>query len=114
MSLLRSLLLLACASSLLGLSSCTISGNADATNPTVSELDRLDVQWGLEARKSKGGPRRVYQYADTGDSASTAAPPPSAATPPARETLNAAPPPSIAPQPSAAPAPSVPVPSNLR
>ena len=114
MSLLRSLLLLACASSLLGLSSCTLSGSADAVNPTVAELDRLDVQWGLEARKSKGGPRRVYQYADSGDAPSAAAPAPNVTTPPARETVNAAPPPTIAPEPPAAPAPSVPVPSNLR
>jgi hypothetical protein len=107
MSLLRSFFLLACASSLLSLSSCGLGGRADAVNPTVSELDRLDVQWGLEPRKSKGGPRRVYQYVDTGAATPAAAPSSGAATPPARESVNAAPP-SIAPEPPAAPAPSVP------
>lgn len=108
MSLLRSLFFLACASSLMSLSSCNITGRADAVNPTVSELDRLDVQWGLEPRKSKGGPRRVYQYVDTGASASaSAAAPASAAPAPVRESVNAVPP-SVAPEPSAAPAPSIP------
>lgn len=108
MSLLRSLFLLACAFSLLSLSSCNFTGKADAVNPTVAELDRLDVQWGLEPRKSKGGPRRVYQYVDNGAStpASAAAPAP-AAPEPVRERINAAPP-AIAPEPTVTPAPSIP------
>jgi hypothetical protein len=108
MSLLRSLFLLACASSLLSLSSCNIAGKADAVNPTVSELDRLDVQWGLEPRKSKGGPRRVYQYVDTGASTSASAAAPAPAAPePVRESINAVPP-SISPEPPVTPAPSIP------
>lgn len=31
-------------------------------NPTVSELDRMDQQWGLEARKPRGTPKRTYRY----------------------------------------------------
>jgi hypothetical protein len=106
MSLLRSIFFFVCATSLLSLTSCGLGGRADAVNPTVSDLDRLDVQWGLEPRKSKGGPRRVYQYVDTGTTTSAAAPAP-AAQAPARESVNALPP-SVAPEPSAAPAPSVP------
>jgi hypothetical protein len=46
--------LLAIASSLL--SSCSMSG--DAVNPTITEMDRLDVKWGLEPRKTKGSTAR--------------------------------------------------------
>lgn len=34
------------------LSSCGTSG--DVANPTISEMDRLDTQWGLSPRVSKG------------------------------------------------------------
>jgi hypothetical protein len=110
MSLLRSIFLFACASSLVSLSSCNLTGKADVVNPTVSELDRMDVQWGLEPRKSKGGPRRVYQYEDTGASApaSVSAPSPAPTIPePVRERVNAIPP-SISPEPPVVPAPSIP------
>ena len=40
------------------LSSCGTSG--DVMNPTISEMDRLDTQWGLSPRVSKGSnPRRA-------------------------------------------------------
>ncbi|MDB6072657.1 MAG: hypothetical protein JWO89_297 [Verrucomicrobiaceae bacterium] len=39
------------------LSSCGSTG--DVVNPTISEMDRLDTQWGLAPRVSKGSsPRR--------------------------------------------------------
>jgi hypothetical protein len=94
------------------LSSCQFDGKVDARNPTVEELDALDVQWGLAARKSRGGPRRTFQYVDPSPSSVSAAPAP--VTPaPARETINTEPPASFNPEPPAA-APAVVVPSNLR
>ncbi len=113
MSLLRLTLLLACVTSLTLLSSCQFGESADALNPTVSEMDALDQQWGLPARKSKGGPRRTYQYMDGAASASAASTPSQApAAPPARETVNTPPPAAAAP--AAAPAPAPAVPANLR
>lgn len=73
---------------------CVSSGPVDASNPTVAELDRLDVQWGLEPRKAKGAPKRMFQYqADD----TSGAPPATAAT-------------MIEPSPSPAPEPEPPVP----
>ncbi len=40
------------------LTSCESSSRIDATNPTVSQMDALDVQWGLPKRTSRGGVRR--------------------------------------------------------
>ena len=35
-------------------------GRVDARNPTISQMDDLDVQWGLPRRTSRGTPRRLY------------------------------------------------------
>jgi hypothetical protein len=113
MSLPRFVTLLVCATSALFLTSCGFSGRADAVNPTISEMDALDVQWGLPARKSRGGPRRTYQFVDSGtNSAAATTQAPAAAAAPARETVNGQPPAMIAPEPPAA-APST-VPASLR
>lgn len=107
MSLTRLLPIIACASSLGLLTSCQFGEQADAVNPTVAQMDALDVRWGLPPRKAKSGPRRVYQYIDNGPRTAAGASSGSApASPPARETVNAPP-----PEASAAPAP---VPANLR
>ena len=96
MTLLRSTLL---ALPLLALVSCSSGGRADVTNPTVAEMDRLDVQWGLPQRKSRGAPRRTYQYTAPSPSYSPAPAPnysmPAEAPPPAappRETISGLPP----------------------
>ena len=114
MSLPRLLPVLACMVIAASLSSCQFDGKVDAQNPTVEELDALDVQWGLAARKSRGGPRRTFQYVDPSPSSVSAAAAPAPVTPaPARETINTAPPASFNPEPPVA-APAVVVPSNLR
>jgi hypothetical protein len=83
------------------LTSCSSGGGRiDAVNPTVQEMDRLDQQWGLPPRKSRGGPRRSYQYqAPTGAAARSAAPA-AAAEPPPRESVNGPPPGGLVPEPS--------------
>ena len=111
MSLPRFFPLLVCTTSALFLSSCGFSGKADAVNPTVAEMDALDVQWGLSARKSRGGPRRTYQFMDTGAGSAVSpasAPAAAAPAPPARETVTGQPPAMIAPEPPGT------VPANLR
>ena len=113
MSLSRLLSVVACAFSLLSLSSCGLGGRADAVNPTVAEMDALDVQWGMTPRKPKGGPRRSYQYIDTGSGGATGAGAAPAAAAPARENVSGPPPASAAPAAPADVAPQ-PVPSNLR
>jgi hypothetical protein len=84
---------------MLALVSCGSGTRADSINPTVAEMDRLDVQWGLSQRKSRGAPRRTYQYTAPAASYSTAPAPgysmPSETPPPAappRETINGLPP----------------------
>ena len=44
------------------LSSCGTTG--DAVNPTISEMDKLDLKWGLPARQSRGTPRRTLPSAE--------------------------------------------------
>lgn len=113
MSLSRLLTTLVCAALLLSLSSCGLGGSADVVNPTISEMDALDVQWGLTPRKSKGGPRRTYQYLDTGAANAATGTAPAPAPVPARENVNAVPP-SPTGGAAADPAPTQPVPASLR
>ena len=101
----------------ISLTSCELLGRNEiaTTNPTVDQLDSLDQEWGLPPRKSRGGPRRSFQYVEpTGGSAaqSASAPTPSASIP-ARETISGLPPISLNPEPPAANAPVV-APSTLR
>jgi hypothetical protein len=113
MSLLRPLFIFTCAFSFLSLTSCNLGGGkVDVVNPTVAEMDALDVQWGLTPRKSKGGPRRTFQYMDQATS-SQSAPAAAAVPPPARENVTIPPPQVIETAPPAA-APSQPIPANLR
>lgn len=35
-------------------------GHVDARNPTISQMDNLDVQWGLPRRTTRGTPKRLY------------------------------------------------------
>ncbi|GEP43993.1 hypothetical protein [Brevifollis gellanilyticus] len=113
MSLSRLLPAIVCVSSVLSLSSCGLGNRVDVTNPTISEMDTLDVQWGLPPRKSKGGPRRNYQYMDTGSGGGGAAAAAAPASAPARETVSGPAPAAGAPAP-AAPASTPSVPANLR
>lgn len=83
----------------LSLSSCMVGGNADVVNPTVGELDRLDQQWGLDARKPRGTPKRAFRYSAS-DLPSGGAPAPSAPAAPA-------------PAPSASPMPAAPAEPQL-
>lgn len=89
--------LLLAASAALTLASCESTGRVDASYPTVAELDRLDTQWGLPPRASRGAPKRSYQYSAPTPtySAPTSSAAPSA---PPREVLNT-PPPNAAPVP---------------
>lgn len=99
------------------LTSCELLGNREiaAVNPTVDQLDSLDQQWGLAPRKSRGGPRRNFQYVEpaTGGATRSAAASAPAASIPARETVSGLPPVSLNPEPPAASAPVV-APSILR
>ena len=84
---------------------------ADLKYPTVQQADDMDVSWGLERRKARGGPKQFFQSRSTAAAAAgftdeaPAAPAP--ATAPASAPVPAAPAP-------AAPQPSVNVPANLR
>lgn len=101
---------------LFSLTSCEIFGGSQiaAVNPTVDQLDSLDQQWGLSPRKSRGGPRRNFQYIEP-TAGSPASPSAATAAPslPARETISGLPPVSLNPEPPAASAPVV-APSTLR
>jgi len=90
--------LLLAASAVLILAACSGTGSVDASYPTVSELDRLDAQWGLSPRTSRGAPKRSYQYSAPSPRYGS---PPAATAPapvPARETINMPPPATPAPQ----------------
>lgn len=79
------------------LSSCGTAG--DVVNPTISEMDRQDVQWGLPARQPKGTPRRNNAPQELLSTAPIQAP-----------VYNPAPAPAaIAPAPAPAAAPTTPV-----
>lgn len=70
--------------------SCSSTGRVDARYPTVDELDRMDTQWGLTQRKSRGAPKRTYQYTAPAPSyAPATVPEPSA---PPREVIQGLPP----------------------
>lgn len=72
--------------------SCSTTGSVDARYPTVEELDRMDTQWGLTPRKSRGAPKRTYQYTAP---AASYAPAPGAASEPGpapREVIQGLPP----------------------
>lgn len=53
-------------------------GRVDARNPTISQMDDLDVQWGLPRRTSRGTPKRLYPTlpGESTPEASSAAPAP--------------------------------------
>jgi len=75
MSFLRLSAATACAASLCLLSSCeTGGGKIEAVNPTVAEMDQLDVQWGLQPRRARGNPRRSYAAPSPSTSYTPAAP----------------------------------------
>lgn len=38
------------------------TGHVDVVNPSVSQMDSLDQQWGLPPRKSRGAPKRIFRY----------------------------------------------------
>jgi hypothetical protein len=68
LSALAALTLLSC------LTSCgTSSAPIQAHNPTIQQMDALDVQWGLPKRQMRGssGPRK-FSSPDTGAAASAA------------------------------------------
>lgn len=49
----------------LALTAVSCGHKADLYYPTVAEADAMDVQWGLEKRKPRGGPKQFYQYRST-------------------------------------------------
>lgn len=83
--------LLLATSAIVILASCQGGGQVDVSNPTVAELDRLDTQWGLPPRTSRGAPKRSYQYSSPTSSASAPSTSAPASVPP-RETLHTPPP----------------------
>lgn len=103
-----------CLLMLVSLTSCGLLGNSKVAvvNPTVDQMDSLDQDWGLPSRKSRGGPRRNFQYVEpkAGSGVSAAATEPAV---PARETVSGLPPVSLNPEPPASSAPVV-APSTLR
>lgn len=100
MSFLRFLAGAACAAAVFSLSSCSAGGGTvNAVNPTVAEMDRMDVQWGLTPRKSRGAPRRSYQYQAGSANAPLRESAPAADVPPARETVIGPPPAALVPEP---------------
>lgn len=67
-------------------------GRVDVRNPTISQMDDLDVQWGLPRRASRGTPKRLYPTlpgesapAAEAPSAAPAAVPPAASLAPAAQ-----------------------------
>jgi hypothetical protein len=97
MSILRTAL---AASAVFALCQCeTPLGQIDARNPSVSEQDALDVQWGLTPRKSRGSPRRMAMPS-AASSTAAAEPAPAAAAPAAAAASEPAPAASSAPAPT--------------
>jgi hypothetical protein len=82
------------------LPSCgTGPGRIDARNPSISQMDELDVQWGLPRRTSRGTPKRLYPTlpGETAVGASASAAPLSA-SPSAAPTTTSAPAATVQPQ----------------
>jgi hypothetical protein len=75
-------------------------GHIDARNPSISQMDELDVQWGLPRRTSRGTPKRLYPTlpGETAVGASASAAPVSAAAPSAAPAATSAPAPAVQPQ----------------
>ena len=63
------------------MTSCGTTGKVDVVNPTVAQLDALDVQWGLPKRTTRGGVRRFDSGSTGSYSAQPAAAPASAPAP---------------------------------
>jgi len=117
MSFQRFIPVILCVAMTLSLTSCDIlmGRKIDVVNPTVEEMDQLDTQWGLTTRKSRGGPRRNFQYVEpTKTSGARMSQEGAAPEIPARETVNGAPQVSLDPEAPATSAPPVVVPSKLR
>jgi hypothetical protein len=85
---------------------------ADLKYPTVQQADDMDVNWGLERRKARGGPKQFFNSRSTAAAAAGFTDDAPAASAPAA-SAPAAPVAPAAPAP-AAPQPSVNVPANLR
>ncbi len=88
-------------STLATLSACTGTGKVDSSFPTVAEQDRLDAQWGLPQRTSRGAPKRTYQYNAPSPAFNTPVTPASSTPVPPRETVNTPPPASATVDPAA-------------
>jgi hypothetical protein len=72
-SLQRSIIAAALTVVSIGLTSCgTGSGPIAAHNPTIQQMDDLDVQWGLQRRTPRGGTTRRYSGVDTTSSSAGA------------------------------------------
>ena len=84
--------------------------NADLKYPSVQQADDMDVQWGLERRKARGGPKQFFQSRSTAAAAAGFSEEAPAAPAPAAP----APAPAASAPATAAPQPSVNVPANLR
>ena len=93
-------LILTAALALVLLPSCGSGpGRIDARNPTIAQMDDLDVQWGLQRRVSRGTPKRLYPNLP-GDTAPAgeAATPASSGPAPAQPAAAPAPAPAAQPQ----------------
>lgn len=64
------------------LSSCGTPNGVDAVNPTISQMDKLDTQWGLPPRQSKGTP---HKYVPSSAASNTTPPASNYIAPPAPE-----------------------------
>ncbi len=70
--------------------------HVDVSNPTISQMDKLDTQWGLPPRQSKGTPRKSSSAASTQNISTPASgytpAPASAPAPVSQPTASPAPP----------------------
>ncbi len=70
LSSLQTLAAAALACGLLNSCSSMGEGHVDLVNPTASQMDQMDVQWGLPKRASRGTPKRYFAVPE-GTSAAT-------------------------------------------